>query len=98
MAQWIECHLDQEIVIARALPKLIPVDAAASALLIPQRIRQAHDFRCYPSVVPVRRRVDGTDDGPQFVFKVGVKRRETVWQVAVLPERSLLGRDRSARH
>ena len=41
MAQRIECHCDHEIVIARALPKLIPVDAAASALLMPQRIRES---------------------------------------------------------
>ena len=39
MAQRIECHCDHEIVIASALPKLIPVDAAASALLMPQRIQ-----------------------------------------------------------
>jgi hypothetical protein len=44
MAQRIECHCDHEIVIASALPKLIPVDAAASALLMPQRIRQPEAF------------------------------------------------------
>ena len=44
MAQRIECHCDHEMVIASALPKLIPVDAAASALLMPQRIRQPGAF------------------------------------------------------
>jgi hypothetical protein len=35
MAQRIECHWLQEIVIASALPNEMPVDVAVSALLIP---------------------------------------------------------------
>src|SRR6478752_5392093 len=50
MAQRIECHYDHEIVMARALPKPIPVDAAASALLMRQRIRQARSPGGNPSV------------------------------------------------
>jgi len=30
IAHRIECHFDQEMVIARALPKLIPVEAACA--------------------------------------------------------------------
>src|SRR2546426_12775904 len=34
IAQRIECHFDQEIVMASALPKVMPLDAAVSALLM----------------------------------------------------------------